>query len=60
MQDWGNSDPSTFIVLKEGTDIQQVNGKLKISCIQKIRIWRIPYLHNDIQTGIYMAHTKTA
>jgi ABC-type antimicrobial peptide transport system permease subunit len=29
MQDWGNSDPSTFIVLKEGTDIQQVNAKIK-------------------------------
>ncbi|HLL44152.1 MAG TPA: ABC transporter permease, partial [Segetibacter sp.] len=29
MQDWGNSDPSTFIVLKEGTDIQQVNRKIK-------------------------------
>ncbi|HXB45656.1 MAG TPA: FtsX-like permease family protein [Puia sp.] len=26
---WGNSDPSTFIIVKKGTDIARLNGKLK-------------------------------
>lgn len=29
LQEWGNSDPSTFVLLKAGTDIAQVNQKIK-------------------------------
>jgi putative ABC transport system permease protein len=29
MRDWGNSDPSTFLVLKKGTGIEQFNAKIK-------------------------------
>ncbi|HVM88071.1 MAG TPA: FtsX-like permease family protein [Puia sp.] len=29
MKDWGNSDPSTFVILKKGTNIDQFNAKIK-------------------------------
>ena len=29
MEKWGNSDPSTYIVLKKGTNIEQFNAKIK-------------------------------
>ncbi len=29
MKDWGNSDPSTFLILKKGTNINQFNAKIK-------------------------------
>jgi len=29
MKDWGNSDPSTFVVLKKGTNADQFNAKIK-------------------------------
>jgi len=29
MRDWGNSDPSTFVILKKGTSIDQFNAKIK-------------------------------
>ena len=29
MLDWGNSDPSTFLIIKKGTDIRQFNARIK-------------------------------
>lgn len=29
VQKWGNSDPSTFVIVKKGADIDQLNAKLK-------------------------------
>jgi putative ABC transport system permease protein len=29
MKDWGNSDPSTFLILKKGTNITRFNAKIK-------------------------------
>ena len=29
MKDWGNSDPSTFLILKKGTNISQFNARIK-------------------------------
>jgi len=29
MRDWGNSDPSTFVILKKGTSVDQFNAKIK-------------------------------
>jgi ABC-type lipoprotein release transport system permease subunit len=28
LKDWGNSDPSTFLLLREGTDVARVEGKI--------------------------------
>ncbi|HMC87110.1 MAG TPA: FtsX-like permease family protein [Chitinophagaceae bacterium] len=29
MEDWGNSDPATFVILKNGTNVDQFNAKIK-------------------------------
>jgi hypothetical protein len=29
LREWGNSDPSTFVLLKEGTDVAQLNKKIE-------------------------------
>ena len=29
MESWGNSDPDTYVILKQGTKIEQVNSKIK-------------------------------
>jgi putative ABC transport system permease protein len=29
MKDWGNSDPSTFVILKKGTSVDKFNAKIK-------------------------------
>ena len=61
MKSWGNSDPSTFVILKSGTELDNFNSKLKkyLSTKQKdldIQLFAIQYsdkyLHGQFENGV--------
>jgi putative ABC transport system permease protein len=61
MKEWGNSDPSTFLVLKKGTDVEKFNAKIqnyiktkdKDSGVQLFAIkFSEKYLHGHFENGI--------
>jgi putative ABC transport system permease protein len=71
MASWGNSDPSTFLVLKKGTDPDQFNGKIRNYLKSKdkeltAQLFAIKYsekyLHgqfeNGVQSGGRIAYVK--
>lgn len=60
LKDWGNSDPNTFVILKEGTNTEQFNHKLagflksKISASNAglfVRSYSDGYLYNKYENG---------
>jgi len=71
LQKWGNSDPSTFVIVKKGTDIDQLNAKLynfqqgrskyEMSTLFLVRFSE-RYLHdqyeNGVQTGGRITYVK--
>jgi predicted permease len=68
--DWQNSDPSTFVILKEGTDVAQFNQKLKGFLALKSKdlgtLFAIRYsekylygqFHNGVQTGGRISYVR--
>ncbi|GAB3916378.1 permease prefix domain 2-containing transporter [Larkinella terrae] len=70
MENWGNSDPSTFLILRKGTDLAQFNTKIR-NFLQtkdktKTQLFAIhyseKYLHgqfeNGVQTGGRIAYVR--
>jgi putative ABC transport system permease protein len=60
MENWGNSDPSTFLIVKKGTDIDQFNGKIKDFLKSKDKTttqllaihYSDKYLHGQFENGV--------
>ena len=61
MKFWGNSDPSTFLILKEGTDIGRFNEKIKNylkskDSKQTAQLFAVrfsdKYLHGQFENGV--------
>ena len=61
MKDWGNSDPSTFLILRKGTNISQFNAKIKDFMASKekdskktlfVRKYSDRYLYGQYKDGI--------
>jgi predicted permease len=61
MLSWGNSDPSTFLILKKGTDVAQFNEKIRHFITKKdkeakkeyfVRRFSDKYLHDQYKDGI--------
>ena len=61
MQEWGNSDPYTYVLLKEGTNVNQFNNKIRNFFEQKsketgrtlfIRRFSDKYLYGQYTNGI--------
>ncbi|HXO76894.1 MAG TPA: ABC transporter permease, partial [Puia sp.] len=71
LQQWSNSDPSTYVIVKKGTDIRQLNGKIR-DFLQSRSKYNPPtlfltrfsdrYLHdqyeNGVQTGGRITYVK--
>ena len=71
LQKWSNSDPSTYVIVKKGTDIPQLNGKIR-DFLQSRSKYNPPtlfltrfsdrYLHdqyeNGVQTGGRITYVK--
>ncbi|GAB3949000.1 ABC transporter permease [Spirosoma harenae] len=61
MENWGNSDPSTFLILKEGTNLDQFNAKINSYLATKnkeitTQLFAIKYsdiyLHGQFENGV--------
>lgn len=61
LSDWGNSDPSTFLVLREGTDLETFNRKITKLYASKrpetdhtlfVRKYSDQYLYNHYENGV--------
>jgi putative ABC transport system permease protein len=61
MLEWGNSDPNTYLLLRPGTDVAQVNARIKDFMLGKekdskktlfIRKFSDKYLHGEYRDGV--------
>jgi putative ABC transport system permease protein len=61
MKSWGNSDPSTFVILKNEADVDQFNGKIKNFLATKDKESKVQllaikyagkYLHGQFENGV--------